>query len=283
VVQPKASEGDPKPQQDPQDSEPLEGQDSQDSEGGNGSEQEPKTLEELKAELLADPEFVGEVLGSEEAKRRISLLQSDRDTFAHEQTLPLKQQIEQLQGAVTELTKANDPVMSEIERLKGEGEYEEALKLMEQHQVTLRREGAARATGEREASQKILERIATSPEFAELTQEDWRAVYADAAGVAAKQGRNYLTADEYVGAAVRKLREKGPQPVDKSEKDKEEAASKTEGAKKRKKGGGPEEPSTPAGAGGEYTKEQLEGMTRAQLMRIPREKRHAAMARGSKK
>ncbi len=280
----KASEADAGPEQDPS-SEPK-GQE-KGSEGAPRQVQEPQDIEALKQQLLGDADFVSQVLNTETARQQI---QSDRDSWAHQQTLPLKQQVEHLSAQLEQLTQANDPTLAEINRLKEAGEYEEAFRLLEQHQATVQRESAARMRGEQEASQKLLRGIAARPEFADLTREDWRTVYATAAAEAEGKGRNYLTADEYVASAVRVLQEKGRQQMtaqDAEERQKEiqkevNAALKAAGVEVRESEGGPETPSTPSASGGLPSDEEVANMTQDEWNALSDETRQRLLERAAK-
>ncbi|KKM24686.1 hypothetical protein LCGC14_1602570, partial [marine sediment metagenome] len=218
-------------------------------------------------------------------------IQSQRDTQVHEQTLPIKRQMEDMEHRLAEATKANDPVMAEYKKLKDAGEYEEALKLLENNQRTTQAETAAEERGRRKASQDILQALASQPLFQGITKDEWQGIYAAAAAEANKQGRSYITVEEYVSHATAKVLEKEratmvTQTEEERKKDiKEEvdAQLKAAGVKRREEDGGPEgsEDEVPGGDG-DYTMEQLKGMSRAQIAKIPRDKRHKAMAAGSK-
>jgi hypothetical protein len=284
----KASEADPKPKQDPPGSEADpkgKVQDPPGSEDGNGTKQEPEkvTLKEARKQLLRDESFVNEVMGSEPVRAGI---QSDRDTFASQQTIPLKQQMERLEAQLAEVTKAADPDMKEYERLKGEGDHEAALALLERKQAVISAESAASLRGKREGATEILSAIALREEFADLTQEDWRNVSAAAMAEAQAMGRSYMTADQYIAHAVRVVREKeranvgtaSKEELETAAKEAVEAELKKRGLKSREEDGGPEDVDGGGGGGGTYTVEQIRKMSRAELAKIPRAERDKAMA-----
>ena len=248
----KASEADAPPPQD-ESSEAKKVQDSG-SEGGDGKVQE-QDVEALKEKLLEDESFLDSVLDTEHARKRT---QGERDTFAHEQTLPLKRQLEEATRLLDENTRANDPIRTEIELLKQEGKYEEALRLAEEQQALAVRESAAETRGRQDAGREILERVSKNPAFADLATEDWRTVYANAATEAKKQGRDYIMVDEYVAEASRVLRGKERVAVAKEQDDGlqqkinegVEAALKERGIEKREDEGGGETIEGGGGGGG---------------------------------
>lgn len=282
-----ASEAGPKPKQDPDSETDPEGkaQDPSGSENGGGSEQEPKTmtLEEAKEALLKDPDFVNAVVTSEPVRKA---LQSERDVWGNEQTLPLKRQVEDLEAKLTEITKATDPDAREYEKLKEEGDYAGALALLEKRQAVAQVELGAVQRGKREGSQEILAAIARNEVFSDLTQEDWQKVTANATAEATSMGRSYLTTDQYIAHAVRLVKEKEREKVG-AEGDKDvadqikegiDAELKKRGIEARKEDGDGEEPAGGAGAGGTYTSEQIGKMSREELAKVPKKERDKAMA-----
>jgi hypothetical protein len=286
----KASEASKSEKQEKASENPDKGKQEQASEvsGKEVQEPDPKLVEQIKAGLLKDESFMETVIQSESIQERI---QSERDAQVHQQTLPMKQQLEEMERKLAETTKANDPTMAEYRRLKEAGEYEKALELLEKNQAMSAAETAAEERGRQKASREILQALAARPEFRELSQEEWRQVYADAATEANDKGRSYITVEEYVSHATRRVVEKAKATVttqSEEERKKEvsaevEAQLKARGIKSREDDGGPEDEGdeTPGGDG-DYTPDQIRKMTREQVAKIPREKRHKAMASGSK-
>ena len=293
MAEKKASETDTKSKQDAPDSEADpkgKVQDSQRSEADKVKAQERiKLTEEIKTGLLGDKEFMKSVVASEGVQ---SLIQHERDTQVHQQTLPMKQQMEEMERKLAVATKANDPIRAKYQKLKDAGEYEQALELLENSQQVSDAETVAEERGRRKGAQDILTALSAKPPFQEITQAEWNDIYAAAAAEAGKQGRSYITVEEYVSHATNKLLEKGKASMStqtEEERKKEiseevDAELKKRGIERRKKGGGPEDTGGEIpGGDGDYTVEQLKKMSREQLAKIPREKRHKAMAAGPEK
>jgi len=258
------------------------------SEAGGGKVQEPpKTLEELRELLLKDDTFLDAVAETPAIQGRI---QDARDTQVHEQTLPLRQKVENLERQVAESTRANDPMMVKYQQLKEAGHYEDALALLEERQRLSESETTAEARGRRAGAQEILQAVAVRPEFAVLTQEDWRKVYADAAAEAGQAGRNYITVDEYVAHATTMVVGKEKENVTGQSaeelataiKEGVDARLKEQGVELREEGGGPEDPGTPAGSGGVPTDEEASNMKQDDWNALPDETRNELLRRGAK-
>ncbi|KKN08419.1 hypothetical protein LCGC14_1056880 [marine sediment metagenome] len=260
-------------------------QDPQGSEADKVKAQEQAKLEEkVKEGLLKDPEFMKSVVASEGVQ---SLIQHERDTQVHQQTLPMKQQMEEMERKLAVATKANDPIRAKYQKLKDDGEYEQALALLESSQQVSEAETAAEERGRRKGAQDILTALSAKPPFQEITQAEWNDIYAAAAAEASKQGRSYITVEEYVSHATNKLLEKGKASMStqtEEERKKEiseevDAELKKRGIERRKEDGGPEGPDGEIpGGDGDYTMDQLKKMSREQLAKVPKEKRHKAMA-----
>ncbi|KKK89533.1 hypothetical protein LCGC14_2732140 [marine sediment metagenome] len=290
MAKPKASETGTEPKQEPTSEANPEGKVQEPvSEVDKVKAQERvKLTEEIKTGLLGDKEFMKSVVASEGVQ---SLIQHERDTQVHQQTLPMKQQMEEMERKLAVATKANDPIRAKYQKLKDAGEYEQALELLENSQQVSEAETAAEERGRRKGAQEILSALSAKPPFQEITQEEWNEIYAAAAAEAGKQGRSYITVEEYVSHATNKLLEKGKATMtQQTEEERRKEISeevtaelKKHGIKRREEDGGPEGPDGEIpGGDGDYTMEQLDKMSRAELAKVPRAKRHKAMAAGSK-
>ncbi|KKL84933.1 hypothetical protein LCGC14_1959770, partial [marine sediment metagenome] len=130
-------------------------------------EKKDKLAEEVREGLLKDPEFVKSLVASKDVQ---SLIQHERDTQIHQQTLPLKQRMEEMERQLAAATKANDPVRAKYQKLKDAGEFEQALELLENSQQVSEAETAAEERGRRKGAQEILSALSAKPPFQEITQ-----------------------------------------------------------------------------------------------------------------
>lgn len=278
----KASETKEEPTQDPSSEAKAQEKDSE-----NGAALGQEQLEEIRKGLLGDESFLESVYSSPVIQRKV---QSDRDSYVHSQTLPLRQELERANAALEQISQLNNPVQLEIQRLREEGDYEGALKLMEQNQQTAEREQAAEQRGERQAAEKILQAVARRVEFSGLTPEDWKGVYAGAATEATAAGRQYITVDEYVAAATRatlgkereKIMEEQKGDISKLVEEAVEAQLKAAGVERRKEEGGPENlAGRGGGAGGMPTDEEIESMTQESWNSLSDEVRSKIVAKAA--
>ncbi|KKL41258.1 hypothetical protein LCGC14_2367750, partial [marine sediment metagenome] len=179
MAEKKASETGTEPKQDAPNSEADpkgKVQDSQRSEADKVKAQERiKLTEEIKTGLLGDKEFMKSVVASEGVQ---SLIQHERDTQVHQQTLPMKQQMEEMERKLAVATKANDPIRAKYQKLKDAGEYEQALELLENSQQVSDAETVAEERGRRKGAQDILTALSAKPPFQEITQAEWNDIYA---------------------------------------------------------------------------------------------------------